>query len=149
MPNFEVVTAVAAPPDQVFALCLDVQAHTRSMAASSERAVDGTTRGELSLGDTVTFQARHFGLTWRLKARITSYERPRYFVDEQESGPFERWRHVHCFEPDGAGGTVMRDVIEFASPLGPVGRIVDSIVLSRYMPRLIRIRNASLSRTFD
>ena len=72
MPNFEVVTAVAAPPDQVFAVCLDVQAHTRSMASSSERAVDGRTRGELSLGDTVTFQARHFGLTWRLKARITS-----------------------------------------------------------------------------
>ncbi|MCX4549886.1 SRPBCC family protein [Streptomyces sp. NBC_01387] len=149
MPNFEVVTAIAAPPDQVFAVCLDVEAHTRSMAASSERAVDGGPRGELSLGDTVTFQARHFGLTWRLKARITSYDRPRRFVDEQESGPFKRWRHVHYFEPDGAGGTVMRDVIEFASPLGPVGYIADRILLSRYMPHLIRGRNAYLASTFD
>jgi len=147
--HFEVVTAVAAPPDQVFAVCLDVEAHTRSMADSSERAVDGRTRGELSLGDTVTFQARHFGLTWRLKARITSYDRPRRFVDEQESGPFKRWRHAHHFEPDGDGGTIMRDVIDFASPLGPVGRIVDRILLSRYMPHLIRIRNAYLAGTFD
>lgn len=148
MPNFEVVTPVAAPPDQVFAVCLDVQAHTRSMASSSERAVDGRTRGELSLGDTVTFQARHFGLTWRLKARITSYDRPRRFVDEQESGPFKRWHHAHHFEPDGAGGTVMRDVIDFASPLGPLGRAVDRILLSRYMPHLIRSRNAYLAGTF-
>ncbi|MGW1376136.1 SRPBCC family protein [Streptomyces sp. NPDC002446] len=149
MQHFEVVTAVAAPPDQVFAVCLDVEAHTRSMADSSERAVGGKTRGELALGDTVTFQARHLGLTWRLKARITSYDRPRCFVDEQESGPFKRWRHAHLFEPDGAGGTIMRDVIDFASPLGPVGRIVDRLLLSRYMPHLIRIRNAYLASTFD
>ncbi|MFD9210842.1 SRPBCC family protein [Streptomyces sioyaensis] len=149
MQHFEVITAVAAPPDQVFAVCLDVEAHTRSMADSSERAVDGKTRGELSLGDTVTFQARHLGLTWRLKARITSYDRPRCFVDEQESGPFKRWRHAHHFEPDGAGGTLMRDVIDFASPLGPVGRIVDRLLLSRYMPHLIRLRNAYLASTFD
>ncbi|MEV7004711.1 SRPBCC family protein [Streptomyces sp. NPDC093982] len=148
MPHFEVVTAVPAPPDLVFAACLDVEAHTRSMAASSERAVDGRTRGELLLGETVTFQARHFGLTWRLTARITSYNPPRRFVDEQESGPFKRWRHAHHFEPDGSGGTVMKDVIDFASPLGPVGRIVDSVVLSRYLPRLIRIRNAYLASTF-
>lgn len=118
------------------------------MAASSERVVDGRRRGELSLGDTVTFQARHFGLTWRLKARITAYDRPRGFVDEQESGPFKRWRHAHHFEPDGAGGTVMRDVIDFASPGGPVGRLVDRVILSRYMPHLIRVRNAYLASTF-
>ncbi|MEJ8632505.1 SRPBCC family protein [Streptomyces sp. MS2.AVA.5] len=88
-------------------------------------------------------------VTWRLKARITSYDRPRCFVDEQESGPFKRWRHAHHFEPDGTGGTIMRDVVEFASPLGPVGRIVDRLLLRRYMPRLIRIRNAYLASTFD
>ncbi|MGW7079728.1 SRPBCC family protein [Streptomyces sp. NPDC054866] len=149
MHRFEVVTAVAAPPHQVFAVCLNVEVHTRSMAESSERAVGGKTRGELVLGDTVTFQARHLGLSWRLKARITSYDRPRCFVDEQESGPFKRWRHAHYFEPDGAGGTIMRDVIDFASPLGPVGRIVDRLLLSRYMPHLIRTRNAYLASTFD
>jgi len=147
--HFEVVTAVAAPPDQVFAICLDVEAHTRSMAGSSERAVGSKTRGELSLDDTVTFQARHLGLTWRLKARITYYDRPRCFVDEQESGPFKRWRHAHYFEPDGAGGTFMRDVIDFASPLGPFGHIVDRLLLSRYIPHLIRTRNAYLAGTFD
>ncbi|WP_260634109.1 SRPBCC family protein [Streptomyces angustmyceticus] len=149
MQHFEVVTAVAAPPDQVFAVCLNVESHTRSMADSSERVVGGKTRGELALGDTVTFQARHLVLNWRLKARITSYDQPRCFVDEQESGPFKRWRHAHHFEPDGNGGTIMRDVIDFASPLGPVGRIVDGLLLRRYMTRLIRIRNTYLASTFE
>ncbi|MFD0231834.1 SRPBCC family protein [Streptomyces decoyicus] len=139
--HFEVVTVIAAPPDQVFAVRLDVESHTRSMADSSERAVGGKTRGELALEDTVTFQARRLGFTWRLKAHITSYDRPRSFVDEQESGPFKRWRHAHHFEPDGHGGTIMRDTIDFASPLGPVGRIIDQLLLRRYMPRPIRIRN--------
>jgi ligand-binding SRPBCC domain-containing protein len=145
VPHFEIVTAVAAPPDRVFEACLDVEAHTRSMADSSERAVGGRTRGGLSLGDTVTFQARHFGLTWRLTARITAYDPPQCFVDEQDTGPFKRWHHSHHFEPDGTGGTVMRDVIDFASPFGFLGRVADRTVLSWYMPRLIRTRNAYLA----
>ncbi|WP_138965389.1 SRPBCC family protein [Streptomyces sp. YIM 121038] len=145
MPHFEIATAIAAPPDQVFEACLDVEAHTRSMADSSERAVGGRTRGSLSLGDTVTFQARHFGLTWRLTARITAYDPPRRFVDEQDAGPFKRWHHSHHFEPDGTGGTLMRDVIDFASPFGLLGRVADHTILSWYMPRLIKTRNAYLA----
>lgn len=56
------------------------------MADSSERAVGGRTRGDLSFGDTVTFQARHFGLTWRLTCRITAYDPPQRFVDERDAG---------------------------------------------------------------
>ncbi|MFC7614399.1 hypothetical protein ACFQV2_13590 [Actinokineospora soli] len=35
----------------------------------------------------------------------------------------------------------MRDVIDFAAPLGPLGALAEHAVLNRYMPRLIRIRN--------
>ncbi|MFE0172288.1 SRPBCC family protein [Streptomyces sp. NPDC059002] len=148
MSHFEVTTVVPAPPRQVFDACLDVEAHTRSMAASKEHAVGGTTRGTLALGQTVTFQARHFGLTWRLTARITAYDPPHSFVDEQEAGPFRHWRHAHRFEPYGDGHTLMTDTIDFASPLGPLGRFADATVLNRYMPRLIRSRNAYLASSF-
>lgn len=147
MRRFEIVTPLSAPPDRVFEACLDVEAHTRSMASHSERAVSGTTRGSLTLGQSVTFQARHFGLTWRLTARITSWEPSRHFVDEQIAGPFKEWRHAHTFEPDGRGGTVMTDVIEFTAPLGVLGRIAEKTVLNWYMPRLIRSRNAYLATT--
>ncbi|MFF4957931.1 SRPBCC family protein [Streptomyces sp. NPDC001222] len=145
MPHFEIVTVLPVTPERAFDACLDVEAHTRSMASSSERAVGGTTQGKLVLGQAVTLQARHFGLTWRLTARITDWGPPRFFVDEQEAGPFRHWRHTHRFEPHRDGGTLMTDVIDFSSPLGVLGRIADCAVLRWYMPRLIRSRNAYLA----
>jgi ligand-binding SRPBCC domain-containing protein len=147
VPHFEITTALTASPERVFDACLNVEEHTRSMGASAEQAVGGRTRGALRLGETVTFQARHFGLSWRLTARITSYDRPWRFVDEQEVGPFKRWRHEHHFVSDGSGGTIMRDVVDFASPLGALGRLADATVLGWYMPRLITSRNSYLART--
>jgi len=43
----------------------------------------------------------------------------------------------------------MRDVVEFESPVGPVGRVVNSLVLTRYMTRLLEQRNAWLARTLS
>ena len=57
-------------------------------------------------------------------------EAPIYFVDEQVKGPFRRFRHVHEFTED-SGGTVMVDRIEFEAPLGPIGRLVEKLVLAR------------------
>ncbi|MEU0884252.1 SRPBCC family protein [Lentzea sp. NPDC005914] len=147
MTRFEVITGIAAPPRHVFDLSLDVGVHTASMAGSGERIVGGVTSGRMRLGDTVTWQARHFGLPWRMTSRISAFDPPGYFVDEQVEGPFRRWRHEHHFEPDGTGGTVMRDVVDFAAPLGPLGRLAELLVLDRYMPRLIRLRNEHLMRS--
>ncbi|MCK2239124.1 MULTISPECIES: SRPBCC family protein [unclassified Crossiella] len=144
MPRFEVSTSIAAPPQRVFDLSLEVEVHTSSMAGSTERAIDGVTSGRLALGDTVTWQAKHFGLSWRMTSRISAYDPPGYFVDEQERGPFRRWHHAHHFEPDGRGGTLMRDVIDFAAPLGPLGRLAELLVLDHYMRRLISTRNEHL-----
>jgi ligand-binding SRPBCC domain-containing protein len=76
-----------------------------------------------------------------MTSRISVLAPPGYFVDEQVGGPFKRWHHAHHFEPDGQGGTLMRDVVDFAAPLGPVEVIAELVVLNWYMPRLISIRN--------
>lgn len=141
MTGFEAITAIAAPPQRVFDISLEIETHTASMADSGEQAIGGVTSGRMKLGDTVTWQARHFGLRWRMTSLISVFDPPGHFVDEQVTGPFKRWHHAHYFEPDGHGGTVMRDIVDFAAPLGPLGAIAEFIVLNRYMPRLIRIRN--------
>ncbi|WP_217281472.1 SRPBCC family protein [Kibdelosporangium persicum] len=114
------------------------------MAGSGEQAVGGVTSGRMRLGDSVTWQARHLGLRWRMTSRISAHEPPHYFVDEQVTGPFKHWHHAHYFEPTRDGGTVMRDVIDFAAPLGLLGTIAETTVLNRYMPRLIRARNSHI-----
>lgn len=149
MTSFEVITRVAAPPDRLFALSLDVDVHAASMAGSGERVVDGVASGRMKQGDTVTWRARHFGVWWRMTSLISAYDPPGYFVDEQVAGPFRHWRHAHHFEPDGNGGTVMRDVVDFAAPLGPLGRLAERLALDRYMPLLIRVRNEHLKKSAE
>ncbi|MET8046194.1 SRPBCC family protein [Streptosporangium sp. NPDC005286] len=149
MPSFEIVTHVMAPPERVFDISLDVDVHAASMAGSSEKAVGGVTAGGLKLGDTVTWRARHFGIRWRMTSTISAYDRPGYFVDEQVSGPFKHWYHAHYFQPYDHGGTVMSDVIEFAAPLGPLGRIAEMLALRHYMLRLIRVRNQYIKQVAE
>ncbi|MGI5492929.1 SRPBCC family protein [Microtetraspora malaysiensis] len=149
MPSFEIVTHVMAPPERVFDISLNVDVHAASMAGSSEEAIGGVTAGNLKMGDIVTWRARHFGIRWRMTSMISAYDQPGYFVDEQVSGPFKRWYHAHHFRPYGHDGTVMSDVIEFAAPLGPLGRIAEMLALRHYMPKLIRVRNQYIKQVAE
>ncbi|WP_084965117.1 SRPBCC family protein [Thermoactinospora rubra] len=145
MPRFEVVTFVRAPLELVFDTSLSVEAHTASMRASRERAVAGVTSGQLALGDRVTWQARHFGVTWRMTSTVSACDRPFHFVDEQVAGPFRRWHHAHRFEAADEG-TVMRDVVDFAAPYGPLGGLAELLLLRRYMTKLILLRNQHIKQ---
>ena len=143
--RIDLTTEISASPALVFDTSLRVEVHTASMAGSRERAIGGVTSGALSLGDEVTWQARHLGRQWRMTSRITALDRPTYFVDEQVAGPFATWHHEHHFVSAPGGRTAMRDVIDFAAPHGLLGRFAENAFLERYMARLIAIRNRHLA----
>lgn len=149
MPTIRIETLVHASPEECFDLSLSVDAHTSSMSRSGERIVGGVSSGVMALGDSVTWQARHFGVPFRMTSRVTAYERPARFVDEQVNGPFGRWWHEHTFAETGPGRTLMVDVVEFSSPLGVLGRAADALVLRRYMTRLLTERNTYLRRQLE
>jgi len=56
MPEIYLETYVAAPIEICFDLCLNVNAHE---AAGHGRAVAGVTKGQMQIGDTVTWEAVH------------------------------------------------------------------------------------------
>jgi ligand-binding SRPBCC domain-containing protein len=132
------------PREELFDLARSIDAHKDSMAQSREEAVAGVMSGLISLGQEVTWRAWHFGVPIRMTSRITEMQAPFYFVDEQAKGPFRRFRHVHEFTED-SGGTVMVDRIEFEAPFGPIGRLVEKLVLARYLQELIGQRNQHLT----
>jgi ligand-binding SRPBCC domain-containing protein len=140
VPHIVLTTEVAAPASECFDLSLSVDAHTASMSRSGERVVAGIESGVMGLGDSVTWRARHFGIPFRMTSQITEYEAAHRFVDEQVTGPFGRWWHEHTFE-ETDGTTTMTDVVDFASPLGPLGKVVDAMLLTRYLTRLLTLRN--------
>lgn len=141
--SFECVTHTALGMAELFDLSRSIDAHTGSMARSRETAVAGVTSGLIGLGQEVSWRAWHFGVPLRMTSRITSMDAPSRFVDEQVKGPFQHFRHVHEFQ-EGPEGTIMTDRIDFAAPFGPVGRLVEKLVLAHYLKRLIETRNQFL-----
>jgi ligand-binding SRPBCC domain-containing protein len=141
-------TRIKAAVERCFDLSLHVDLDTASMAHTGERAVAGVTNGQLALGDTVTWEARHFGVRQRLTSAITVVERPYQFVDEQVRGPFRHVRHTHIFNRV-ADGTLLLDVFDYSVPAGPLGRLVDQLVLRAYMRRLLLARNQFLKVTAE
>lgn len=144
----DLTTDIDAPIERLFDLARDLDLHTRSMAHTGERAIGGRTTGRVEIGDSVTWRARHFGLWWSLTSSITVVEVPVRFEDVQERGPFAWFRHEHRFESvDGV--TRMHDHWEHRSPFGPLGRVVDRLVLGRYMRSLLATRNAALKQVAE
>ena len=144
MPRFVLERVIAAPRDEVFAAALDPGLHLRSMARFGETMIEAPTGGVFTEGSTVTWRARHFGIPFRLRSVVFGIDAPRSFSDRQIAGPFGAFLHEHAFD-EHPRGTLMRDTITFRSPFGPLGRLVDRLVLGRYMRRLIEQRNETLA----
>jgi len=141
--TIELRTFIAAPPERVFDLSRSIDLHKLSMASSREEVVAGPTSGLIGPGETVTWRARHLGVRQRLTVRISGHERPRWFRDELVRGAFATMVHDHYFAPVD-GGTEMRDVFRFRAPAGPLGRLVERLLLERYMTRLLKDRNDAI-----
>ena len=145
----ERTTHIAAPRERVFDLARSIDLHTRSLGWTGEEPVAGRMSGLIGLGETVTWRARHLGVCQRLTSRISAYDRPRYFQDVMVRGAFAWMEHDHWFDATDDGGTVLRDDFRFAAPLGVLGRIVEVLVLRRYMTRLLERRNGVIKRVAE
>ena len=143
--RIELTMVIAAPVDVCFDLARTVDVHVQSLQHTGERAVAGKTTGMLGLGEEVTWRARHFGVMHEHQSRITAFEAPRHFRDSMVRGRFRSFEHDHFFDAF-QGATRMRDVLEFRSPCGWLGRLVDRFVLRRYLTRLLERRNQALRR---
>ena len=131
--------AISAPIERVFDLNRSVDLHTDSTGASGERAVDGVITGLLKAGDSVTFEATHFWVRQRLTSRVSKLDRPAHFQDVLVKGAFKSFEHDHHFTEVG-GQTIIKEVFNYRSPLGPLGALVNAVFLDRYMKRFLQQR---------
>ena len=148
MPLIRLETYINAPPERCFDLSLSVDLHHRSVAHTHERPVAGVISGVMNLGDTVTWEAVHFGIKQHLTSKITAYERPYRFTDEIVRGAFQEMTHLHEFVPQPPG-TLMIDLFAFRAPLGIFGRVAETLVLTRYMKGLLLTRNSYLKQVAE
>lgn len=140
MPKIEIRTKINASPKTVFDLSRSIDIHMLSTKKTNEKAIAGRTSGLIELGETVTWRAKHFGIYQKLTVKITEFESPHFFVDEMVRGAFKGFRHEHHFSKLGKG-TLMLDIFDYESPFGILGKLVDYLVLEKYMAQFLTERN--------
>lgn len=91
MPVIRLTTIINAPVAVVFDLSRSIDLHKISTAHTNEQAVAGKTSGLIGMDESVTWRAKHFGVTQLLTSKITAFESPHYFTDEMVSGAFKQF----------------------------------------------------------
>ncbi|MFN9499996.1 MAG: SRPBCC family protein [Chryseotalea sp.] len=79
------------------------------------------------------------GIPMHWVTEITHVQEPNYFVDEQRFGPYALWHHQHRFR-EVEGGVEMIDEVNYAIPLGFLGRIANWLFVGREVNRIFKHR---------
>ncbi|HUK42391.1 MAG TPA: SRPBCC family protein [Candidatus Acidoferrales bacterium] len=86
---------------------------------------------------------RRFPVKWQSK--ITAWQPPHRFVDEQTRGPYTFWIHEHTFEAQ-SGGTIVADRVDYVTP---GGWIIQKFLIAPDLDRIFRYRQEILPKLFD
>ncbi|HET6347797.1 MAG TPA: SRPBCC family protein [Candidatus Krumholzibacteria bacterium] len=93
----------------------------------------------------IDYALRIHGIPVRWASKITAWEPPFRFVDEQIRGPYRVWIHEHRFE-DVAGGTRVSDHVHYAVP---GGALVHRFLVAPDLERVFRFRHDRLAGIFS
>jgi ligand-binding SRPBCC domain-containing protein len=98
----------------------------------------------LQRGTRIDYRLWLHGVPIRWQSRMEVWEPPVRFVDVQTRGPYRRWRHEHVFQ-EVAGGTICRDVVDYAVP---GGWLVDRFFVRGDVRRIFEFRQRKLEEIF-
>lgn len=143
MTTINLKTVIHSKIDACFDLARDIEVHILSTGKTNEKAIAGRTKGFCEQGDTITWEARHFGITQQLTVEITKLNRPFYFEDRMLKGAFKSMRHEHHFE-EVEGKTIMSDHFEYEVPFWIFGWLFNRMILKQYMTKFLVTRNQTL-----
>jgi ligand-binding SRPBCC domain-containing protein len=101
--------------------------------------------GGIADGARVTLMLKHGPFSIRWEALHRGFVDGVQFQDVQVSGPFKKWEHTHRVEPTGDGRAMLVDHVDYALPLGPVGRLVATMFAGRMMERLFVFRHRRIA----
>jgi ligand-binding SRPBCC domain-containing protein len=76
-------------------------------------------------------------LSW--VTEITHVKDNEYFVDEQRSGPYKLWHHLHRFKQID-GGVEMTDILHYQLPYGFLGAIANTLMVKKQLKEIFDYR---------
>ncbi|MCA9090873.1 MAG: SRPBCC family protein [Planctomycetaceae bacterium] len=139
---------IKAPPTVVFRFHESPKALEKLIPPWENMRV-AESAGSLQVGTLVVLKGRVGPVPVRWVARHTEYDPPHLFVDRQESGPFAAWVHCHQFLSDGQGGTILRDEVNYAVPLGILGQWLGDWFVRRKLEVMFAYRHEVTKRLVE
>jgi ligand-binding SRPBCC domain-containing protein len=129
---------IGAPAERVYDLARHFTLFRK--AFDREQVSSASSSNLLSIGDTVTIHAKHFGKTRSVMLRITEMDASIKFVEEQVKGDLVSFRHEHHFKQID-NGTIMIDLIDYDLPRDFIGRMIGKIYFKKYLEKILSKRN--------
>ena len=139
MPRIHTTTFIAAPIERVFDLSRHIALYKLIFQSRKERITSGAATTLIGKNETITVIAKHAGRSRMSMIKITTFQRPTLFVEEQVKGDLQNYKHEHHFK-QVENGTIIIDILEFGTPKDIVGKIFGKVYFKKYLEELLRKR---------
>ncbi|MBX2815237.1 MAG: SRPBCC family protein [Saprospiraceae bacterium] len=87
------------------------------------------------------------GITMNWLTEITQVRDHTFFIDEQRNGPYRMWHHQHHFR-EVEEGIEMTDILHYAIPFGPIGRLANALIVAKRIDDIFAYRYSAVERIF-
>ena len=101
----------------------------------------------MQVGTLIDYRIGLHGIPLRWRTRISRWQPPHAFADEQLRGPYALWHHTHTFVAV-AGGTEIGDEIEMRPRGGPLAGLAMRLFVRRDVERIFRYRTEVMAERF-
>lgn len=140
MPTLHITTFIEAPVDRVFDLSRNISLHKVSMQKTNDVAIRGITAGLINKDESVTWRGKHLYKTRVFMIKVTEMKPYEMFIEKIVRGAFKSFQHEHYFKP-AENGTIIIDIINFETPYGWLGRMINRFYLNGFIEKMVTHRN--------
>ena len=137
----------AAPPEAVFPFFSDPRNLEAITPDFLRFRVLRTSTSTMQEGTRIDYQLSLRGLPAALAERDRGLGATATLRRPTDAGPYTLWHHTHEFEPRD-GGTLIRDRVRWAVPLGTLGDLVAGGWVARDVDAIFAFRRAKLAAIF-
>jgi len=134
----ETATDLPLPITAVFSFFADAENLERISPPELAFQIVTPTPLKILEGSTIDYRLKLFGVPFRWRTRISLWQPPFRFVDEQSMGPYQTWTHLHAFESTDDGTRII-DRVEYRLPGYPFSNFVLPLV-RRQLERIFQFR---------
>ena len=103
---------------------------------------------EMYQGQVMTYNVKPvLGIPMFWMTEITHVQPKKFFVDEQRFGPYALWHHQHHIKTI-EGGIQMDDIVHYKIPFGPLGQLMNTLVVKNKLKQVFDYRHKKLVELF-